>query len=186
MHAKIPLVAGCASKRYNPISVLAVSLILFTSFSLAGAQTNQPPSAVAMALTGQDDGTVNGGRRVWLNAGGSTDPDGDSLTYTWRQTAGTTVTIYDDPSGDAARSYFTAPGATSTASTLTFEVTVDDGTTTSTANIDVVVRGRRGQCPDQRFRDARRQYIEPGRGHLDRRNRRAGLLGAVQVGHAGV
>ncbi len=100
-----------------------------------------------MALTGQDDGTVNGGRRVWLNAGGSTDPDGDSLSYTWRQTAGTTVTIYDDPSGDAARSYFTAPGATSTASTLTFEVTVDDGTTTSTANIDVVVRAAAGSAP---------------------------------------
>ena len=147
MHTKIPLVAGCASKRYNPISVLAVSLILFTSFSLAGAQTNQPPSAVAMALTGQDDGTVNGGRRVWLNAGGSTDPDGDSLSYTWRQTAGTTVTIYDDPSGDAARSYFTAPGATSTTSTLTFEVTVNDDTTTSTASIDVVVRAAAGSAP---------------------------------------
>ena len=100
-----------------------------------------------MALTGQDDGTVNGGRRVWLNAGGSTDPDSDSLTYSWQQTAGTTVTINPDPDGDADYSYFTAPGATSTASTLTFELTADDGAATSTAEVSVVVRAAAGTQP---------------------------------------
>ena len=127
------------------------SLSFYLHFSggggVASAQTNQPPSAVAMALTGQDDGTVNGGRRVWLNAGGSTDPDNDSLTYSWRQTAGTTVMINPDPGGDADYSYFTAPGATSTEAALTFELTAHDGTATSTAEVSVVVRAAAGTRP---------------------------------------
>ena len=151
MSITIPFVAGCAAEKRFPVGVLAVSLLLFISFGVAGAQTNQPPSAVAMALTGEDDGNVNGGRRVWLNAGGSTDPDGDDLTYTWLQTAGTTVTINDDPDEDDALKYFTAPDATTTASTLTFQLTVDDGTgtatSTSTAEVSVVVRAAAGSAP---------------------------------------
>ena len=77
---------------------------------------NRPPRASAGS-----DQTVVGGRRVTLNASGSSDPDpGDTLHYSWRQTAGTSVTL---SSTTVSGPTFTAP---SSASALTFRVTVTD------------------------------------------------------------
>lgn len=62
-----------------------------------------------------------------LNGTGSTDPDGDPLTYAWTQTAGTTVTLSDPASVQPS---FTAP-ATLDGDVLTFSLTVNDGTADS-------------------------------------------------------
>ena len=52
------------------------------------------------------------------------DPDGDTLTYAWTQTAGTARTL----SGASSKNpTFTAPGVSASGDTLTFELTVDDG-----------------------------------------------------------
>jgi len=81
------------------------------------------------------DQTVNEGDTVTLLGSGS-DPDlSDTLTYSWVQTNGTTVTL-SDPA--VAQPTFTAPAATQTV--LTFEVTVDDsngGVVTDTVDITV-------------------------------------------------
>ncbi|WP_209348395.1 autotransporter domain-containing protein [Pontixanthobacter sp. CEM42] len=70
------------------------------------------------------DQTVNAGSLVALDASGSTDGDGDPLTYAWSQTGGPTVTLSDP---NSATPTFTAPSATTTSQTLTFSVTVSDG-----------------------------------------------------------
>jgi hypothetical protein len=78
--------------------------------------------------------TVAPGASVTLNGAGSSDPDGDTLTYQWLQTGGTDVDLNND---DTAIASFTAP---STEETLAFQLTVDDGRTgTSTDSVTVTV-----------------------------------------------
>ncbi|MHC5109332.1 MAG: DUF4347 domain-containing protein, partial [Planctomycetota bacterium] len=81
------------------------------------------------------DVTVSEGASVTLDASGSSDADGDTLTYTWTQTGGSTVTLSD---ASASQPNFTAPEGVSN-STLTFQVAVNDGTTTSYDNVQVTV-----------------------------------------------
>ena len=78
---------------------------------------NQAPTASAGA-----DQSVDTGATVTLDASGSSDADtGDTLSYRWEQTAGTTLTL---SSATASGPTFTAP---SSAASLTFRLTVFDG-----------------------------------------------------------
>ena len=80
-----------------------------------------------------DDQTVDEGTTVGLDASGST---GDSLTYSWTQTAGPSVTLSDT---SAAQPTFTAPDVDSE-TTLTFEVSVSDGQASDTDLVNVTVQ----------------------------------------------
>lgn len=96
-------------------------------------QGNQPPvAAVSGPARAKFDSSV------LLTAAASTDPDGDALTYNWKQTAGPAVTL---AGADAMSASFRAPEV-SADTTLTFEVTVSDGQLSSTATISVVVEKR--------------------------------------------
>jgi len=77
---------------------------------------NTPPTADA----GPDQG-VSTSSPVTLDGSGSSDPEGDALTFSWIQTGGTLVTLSDST---AESPTFTAP---STASTLIFQLIVNDG-----------------------------------------------------------
>jgi hypothetical protein len=83
----------------------------------AGRPTNEPPRADAGNTL-----TVAAGDTVELDATGSNDPDGDALTYEWRQSGGPSVGLSD---AETATPRFTAPNV-SGGTTLTFEVTVTD------------------------------------------------------------
>jgi hypothetical protein len=61
---------------------------------------------------------------VQLDGSRSSDADGDSLTYTWRQTAGPTVPLSN---GGSARPTFVAPANISTNEELLFELVTNDG-----------------------------------------------------------
>ena len=76
------------------------------------------------------DQTVTTSSTVTLTAAGSSDQDGNTLTYQWTQIEGTKVTL---SSSTAASPTFTAP---SSATTLQFVVVVSDGTT---SHADTVV-----------------------------------------------
>ncbi|WP_435361659.1 malectin domain-containing carbohydrate-binding protein [Haloarchaeobius sp. DFWS5] len=98
------------------------------------APPNQPPVADAGTNI-----TVEEGDSVSLNAGASSDPDGDdnALGYTWTQLSGTPDGLLD--MSDSAQVSFTAPEVDAD-STYTFEVLVDDGDATDTDTVTVTVQ----------------------------------------------
>ena len=76
------------------------------------------------------------GARVTLNGRGSSDPDDDTLTYAWRQTGGTSVSL---SGANTATPGFTAPSLLSADAELVFRLTVSDGSLSATDTVTVTV-----------------------------------------------
>src|SRR2546428_1433984 len=94
---------------------------------------NQPPVANA-----GPDQTVSEGGSVGLNGAASSDPDGDTLSHSWTQTAGPTVTLSNS---NTVTPTFTAPQISTSNVVLTFRLTVSDGKGgTATDTVDVIVQ----------------------------------------------
>jgi len=84
---------------------------------VTATQTNQPPTADAGGSQ-----QVASGESVTLGGSGS-DPNGDTLSYSWTQVSGPTVTIQNATQAVAT---FTAPSVAQTTD-LVFNLLVDDG-----------------------------------------------------------
>ena len=94
---------------------------------LLSVTVTSAPSNIAPVADAGDNQTVRKRASVTLSGSGS-DADGDSLTYAWSQTSGTTVTL---SSTTAASPTFAAPATTGA---LVFSLVVNDGTVSSTAD----------------------------------------------------
>jgi uncharacterized protein (TIGR03382 family) len=86
--------------------------------------------------------TVNEGTLVHMDAGGSTDPDGGQLYYSWIQIEGPGVTLTGAESSGPS---FTAPGGDTR---VVFQVTVSDGQlfSSATATVNVLKVPSSGGC----------------------------------------
>ncbi len=92
--------------------------------------TVEPPNRAPVANAGTDQ-TVTGGDGVTLDGTGSSDPDGDPLTYRWRGD----LTLRN---GDTATPSFTAPIDT-VIREYTFTLTVSDGALSDSDDVMVTV-----------------------------------------------
>ena len=99
---------------------------------------NQPP--IAVAQMDNEEKEVNEGEEVILNGEDSNDPNGDSLTYAWKQTSDFPDDI-DIINPNEAVSIFKVPDDLSKDTTFTFELSVRDSygdTSTDTISIDAI------------------------------------------------
>jgi len=117
------------------------SLGLESAWSGAKTVTISPnPQNQAPTANAGSDQTVNAAATVSLSGTG-TDPENGALSYQWRQTGGTPVTLSNPTS---ARTNFTAPVIATGTATLTFELRVTDaGGLSAVDTLTVVV-----QSPD--------------------------------------
>jgi hypothetical protein len=111
--------------------------------SITVSPVNDPPKANA-----GPNQTVNENTPVILDGSSSSDPDGDSLTYNWKQTAGPSVTLSN---AQAVKPIFTAPEIAST-TTLSFELTVSDEALSSTDAVDITVNKKKEEEPPPKKR----------------------------------
>ena len=127
---------------FSKYLILASSLLALAACSSGsggsggtGGTGNRAPDAKAGANQSVDEQTT-----VTLDGSASTDPDGDTLGYSWTQTAGVTVTLTDASSVQAG---FDSPDVGIGSSTsLTFQLRVTDGNGgVNTSSVDVTVNG---------------------------------------------
>ncbi|CAG0930874.1 Chitinase A [Planctomycetaceae bacterium] len=95
-----------------------VTQALITGWIASGGSSNNPPTANAGA-----DQAVNQGVNVSLSGAGSSDPDGDTLTYSWTKISGPAITLQNATTVSPS---FTAP-AVSSPQVITIRLTVSDG-----------------------------------------------------------
>jgi len=127
-----------------PFVSVGGDVLTFRLVVTEGAQ-NSEPDVVNIHVTNVNnrpvadagaDQTVQEGSPVVLNGSNSFDPDAETLSFSWVQTAGTAVSL---PGANTANPSFTAPLVGPTGMTLTFELTVSDGIDAASDSVNVLV-----------------------------------------------
>lgn len=114
------------------ISIVLYSLPANENNELIGFPIQTVLGESPIANAGNDRSVTVGGA-INLDGSGSSDPDGDALTYSWRQISGPTVAIRNS---NQAMASATAP---SSSGTLVFELTVSDRNSSATDSVTITV-----------------------------------------------
>ena len=121
----------------DPDSPIVSTTLTGSGVSASATPSPTPTSNQAPTADAGSDQMVSDNKLVILDGTGSSDPDGDPLTYIWSQIAGPNVTLNG---ANTARPDFTAPDVTSD-TTLSFQLIVSDGSLNSSpSTVNVTVR----------------------------------------------
>ncbi len=132
-------VAPIPTVRYFPKPQAINGALYVVGDGVAGTSNTNEAFIVSpppIAKAGPDQ-TVNEGTLVTLDGSGSSDSNGKPITYTWTQVAGPIVVLNV---GNPTHPTFTAPAVPIGGATLTFQLSVNNGSQTSfpvTANVTV-------------------------------------------------
>ncbi len=129
-NGKTVAVKVIASSAFNTATTATVTIGGVSANFSVTTETNDAPTADA-----GEDRTVTEGDAVTLSGSG-TDPEEQTLTYSWRQTAGNPTV--DLTGANTKTASFTAPNLLTDAD-LTFELTVSDGGLTATDAVTITV-----------------------------------------------
>ncbi len=130
-------------------NALAAGTTAEDEFAIAAADGTA--GTVTITVTGANDAptanagtdaTVAEGASVTLDGTGSSDPDADTtLTYSWARKSGETDNAVTLTNANTASASFTAPDDIASDATLTFVLTVSDGTASDTDEVIITVTG---------------------------------------------
>ena len=130
-------------------NALAAGATATDAFEIAAADGTA--GTVTVTVTGANDAptanagedrTVAEGATVTLDGTGSSDPDASTtLTYSWARKAGETDNEVTLTNANTASASFTAPSDIAADATLTFVLTVSDGTASATDEVVITVTG---------------------------------------------
>ena len=144
--------SGTATASFNAPVVAAdteLTFMLNVTDARGGSDTDSVTITVrdsasnAPRANAGDDRDVNENIPVSLNGGGSSDPNGDALTYSWSQTSGPDVTLSN---GTDVTASFESP-AVKAPTPLTFELTVDDGNEQDSNSVTITVLDNESDDP---------------------------------------
>ena len=131
MPSTVELVDGVATAAFVAGDVPGETFVSATTGGMTGRVRIQIVTEDGPSADAGPDQQVDPGATVTLNGSGSSDPNGDALTYGWVQTGGEAVTF----TPDLSITTFTAPDS---AGPLTFTLTVTDATGLVDSDVTVV------------------------------------------------
>ena len=145
--------ANTASPTFTaPDQITADAVLTFSLVVNDGNMDSQPDTVTITVTAGINDAptadagaaqTVAEGAMVALDGSASSDPENETLTYTWTQTAGTpAVTL---TGANTASPTFTAPDQITADAVLTFSLVVNDGNMDSQPDT-VIITAKAGIC----------------------------------------
>ena len=124
-------------RSFRGLAVLTVLALVSMLAACGGGGSKKPAPNRVPASNAGTDLSVFKGAAVTLDGSGSSDADGNALSYRWTQTSGPAVSL---SSGTTSRPTFAAPAVSGT---LVFSLTVNDGSSDSTADtVQVAVANR--------------------------------------------